>query len=378
MAEVPAVKPCSNPGCNQRGTKSCSACKTTVYCCVICQTADWNHHKEECDGHLRKVGMINLAKAVGFHREQNWVQALHYADLAATKLKQLKDRRLETVTRISQALTCKFDALKFMGRYREAHECIKECYTLWAMNHMRNPGSMKAALGLIQSCLHNKEFEDAEHYARHAYFMIAEMTDNFIPADQWPQFLADASYWLARAILKLAQKLAGGIPQEEKQKEGEEAIELAHKALEIHSQRHGTESAKVAADMVLLADILDHFNNAYDDETLRLREQSIVIFRRVEGSSSPNVAVGEEHFGCAYVIIAEQAKAANDVDRCIANYELALPHLHEAARIYSAINRVGDSTLKIVAGVEASLQRIRLAKAAADADAAAAAATTRG
>ena len=243
---------------------------------------------------------------------------------------------------------------------------------------MRNPGSMEAALGLIQSCIHNKEFEDAEHYARHAYFMIAEMTDNFIPADQWPQFLADASYWLARAILKLAQKLAGGIPQEEKQKEGEEAIELAHKALEIHSQRHGTESAKVAADMVLLADILDHFNNAYDDETLRLREQSIVIFRRVEGSSSPNVAVGEEHFGCAYVIIAEQAKAANDVDRCIANYELALPHLHEAARIYSAINRVGDSTLKIVAGVEASLQRIRLAKAAADADAAAAAATTRG
>ena len=243
---------------------------------------------------------------------------------------------------------------------------------------MRNPGSMEAALGLIQSCIHNKEFEDAEHYARHAYFMIAEMTDNFIPADQWPQFLADASYWLARAILKLAQKLAGGIPQEEKQKEGEEAIELAHKALEIHSQRHGTESAKVAADMVLLADILDHFNNAYDDVTLSLREQSIVIFRRVQGSTSLNVAIGEKYLGLAYSIIAEKAKTTKDLDRCFINSELALTHYHEARRIYRAINQVDSDFLELVAGVEGSLQLVRLAKAAADADADAAAATTRG
>ena len=101
MAEVVAeVKPCSNPGCDQPGTKSCSACKTTFYCCVICQTADWTKHKEECDGHLRKVGKANLEKALGFYRQQNWMQALRYGELAATKLKQLKDRRLETVQTI--------------------------------------------------------------------------------------------------------------------------------------------------------------------------------------------------------------------------------------------------------------------------------------
>ena len=65
MAEVAEVKPCSNPGCDQPGTNQCSACKTTVYCCVICQTADWPKHKEECDGHLRQMGKANLAKAQG-------------------------------------------------------------------------------------------------------------------------------------------------------------------------------------------------------------------------------------------------------------------------------------------------------------------------
>ena len=228
MAEV-EVKSCANPGCDQPGTSSCSACKTTVYCCVICQTADWSHHKEECQGHLLKVGKANLVKAQAEFRQRNFAQALRYADLAASKLKQLKDRRLETVKLIDDALRCKFDCLNFMDQQREALECIKECYTLWAMNHMRNPGSIRAALHLIQSCLHNGEFEDAERYARHAMFMIAEMTDNFIPADERPQFLAEASYYLAISIQALAG--TGGIPPEEKQKAGEEAIALARKAL---------------------------------------------------------------------------------------------------------------------------------------------------
>ena len=106
--------------------------------------------------------MAHLAKAVGFNDQRNWVQTLRYAELAATKLKQLKDRRLETVQAISDALGCKFNALQRLDRHREALECIMECYTLWAMNHLRNPGSMRAALGLIQSCLHNEEYEDAE------------------------------------------------------------------------------------------------------------------------------------------------------------------------------------------------------------------------
>ena len=289
------METCSNPGCDQPGTNQCSACKTTVYCCVICQTADWAHHKEECQGHLRKVGKANLEKAKGFHQQQNWVQALRYGELAAIKLKQLKDRRLETVELIDDALMYKFNTLQRLARHRKAMECIKECYTLWAMNHMRNPGSMRAALGLIQSCIHNKEYEDAERYARHAYFMINEMTDNFIPTDQQPRLLADVSYWLAVAIYRLAK--AGGIPPEEKQKAGEEAIEHARKALEIHTQLHGNESAAVAADMGILAEVLAHFNNVDDYKVLRLQEQAIAIYRRVEGSSSMNVAVSERNLG---------------------------------------------------------------------------------
>ena len=302
MAEV---TPCSNPGCDQPGTKSCSACKTTPYCGPTCQTADWSHHKEECPGHLRKVGKANLDKAMGFHREQDWAQSLRYAEIAATKLKQLKDRRLETVQAINDALLHKYDALQRLARHREAMECIKECYTLWAMNHLRNPGSMEAALSLIQSCLHNKEFEDAEHYARHAMFMINEMADNFIPTDQQPRFLADGSYWLARAIFHLAQ--VGGIPPEEKQKAGKEAIAFARKALELRTQLDGAESPKVAADMGI-----------DEDEVLRLHKQSIAIFHRLEGSSSPNVAVGYQNLGITYCGRADRARAANNLDRCVA------------------------------------------------------------
>ena len=118
MAEVSDtisdLKPCSNPGCDQPGTKSCSACKTSFYCGVICQKEDWAHHKEECDGHLRKVGKAHLDKALGCYRQRNWIQTLRHGEIAAAKLKQLKDRRLETVILIDHAMRCKFDALQFL------------------------------------------------------------------------------------------------------------------------------------------------------------------------------------------------------------------------------------------------------------------------
>ena len=365
MAEVIDAKPCSNPGCDHPGTSCCSACKTTLYCGPICQTADWTHHKEECDGHLRKVGMANLAKACGFQQHQNWTQTLRYGEIAATKLKQLKDRRLETVKVISNALSCKFNAFQRLGRHTEALECAKEQYTLWAMNHLRHPGSMRAALLLIQSCIHNKEYEVAENYARHAYFMIAEMTDNFIPSDQYPQFLADASHWLAIAIYHWASN--GGIPPEEKQKAGEETIEHARKALELYTRLHGTEHVNVAMAMGTIADILNHFNDVDDDEVLRLREQSIEIYRRLEGSSSYNVATHEEKLGIAYAKRANRAIAANDLDRCIFNAELALPNYREAARIFRAINllRNADSALRRVVQVEENIRQINAARVAA-------------
>ena len=122
MAEV-GVKPCSNPGCDRPGTSSCSACKTTVYCCVICQTADWPRHKEECDGHLRKMGMANFEKVKKFHNDQNNNQTLRCCDLSLKKLQQMKNPPIEI---ISEVMSFKFDALNLMSRHKEGAECAVE------------------------------------------------------------------------------------------------------------------------------------------------------------------------------------------------------------------------------------------------------------
>ena len=361
MAEE-VVATCSNPGCDLPGTKQCSACKTTPYCGPICQTADWIHHKEECPGHLRKVGKAHIEKALGFYQERNYVQCLRYADLALTKLKQLKDRRLETVEILDNAFALKSDALQRMDRHKEALECAKEHYTLWAMNHMRNPGMFDAAFGLIQSCIHNREFEDAALYAHTAHEMVLNDADGIIPSDQRQKLLARGSYWLSQATLFLAQ--AGGIPPAEMQKAGEEAIAHARKALEIHTQLHGTGSAEVAEDMTALADALHFFNDVDDDEILRLHEQSNAITSRVQGSSSLNVAVGEKNLGNAYQKRAVRAQAANDLDRSMANLELTLPHYREASRIFRINNHVdkADRANREAVQVEENLRQLRIAK----------------
>jgi tetratricopeptide (TPR) repeat protein len=226
---------------------------------------------------------------------------------------------------------------------------------------------MHAAFGLIESCLANKEFEDAEHYARHAMFMINDMADNFIPSDQRTKFLAEASYYLARAIYELAR--SGGIPPERKQKEGEEAIALARQALKLHTQLHGTtDSGKVANIMSVLANVIAYFSKVDDDDEVpRLYEQSIAIFCQVEGSSSLNVAACEGQLGNAYSDRANRAANVNDLDRCMINMELSLPRYVEAARIYRAINHIdsADMALRDVARVEKNIRRIRIARAAA-------------
>ena len=50
------------------------------------------------------MGMDNLAKALGFERENNWSQVLRYSDLAATKLKQLKDCPVEALSTAAKAI----------------------------------------------------------------------------------------------------------------------------------------------------------------------------------------------------------------------------------------------------------------------------------
>ena len=228
------METCSNPGCDQPGTKQCSACKTTFYCDPTCQTADWPNHKEECPGHLRKMGMAHLVKARGFLQDNNHVQALKHAELALTKLKLLKDRPFDAM---DDAFACKSGALKFMGRQTEAMESAKERYTMWAMSNIRNPRSIYAAFDLIECCLHIEEYADAELFARTAYEIINERTDNIIPADMQQQTLARGSALLAQATLSLAQ--ARGIAPDVKQEAGVKAIALAREALEIDIQLCG-------------------------------------------------------------------------------------------------------------------------------------------
>ena len=346
---------CANPGCDQPGTNKCSACKTTPYCGSVCQTADWAHHKEECPGHLRKIGMAHLEKAKGFDRDRNFPQSLRHADLAATKLKQLNERPVE---KIDEALRCKYNALSFMGRCREALECAKEWYCLWPTKHT-HPPAIKASFSLIQSCIFNKEYFDAALYARTLWETITLSQDSHIPEHQREEFTARGATELATALWKLAEH--GGMPPEEQREAGVEAIMLARKALEINTRLYGAESEQAASDFSTLASVLNNFNDVDDDEVLRLYEQAKSIFARLQGSLSPNVASIEGNLGSVYQRRAERAQAVHDLDRCVANQELALPHVREATRILRAINYVdrGDDAARVVVEIEEFLRRAK-------------------
>ena len=355
------METCANPGCDQPGTNRCSACKTTPYCGPTCQTADWVHHKEECPGHLRKVGMANLEKAKGFDRVQNWPQTLRHADIAATKLKQLKDRPVEDIDR---ALQGKYTALCQMGRHKEALECAKEWYCLYPTNHT-HPPAIEASFFLIQSCMFNKEFFDAALYARTLWETITLSRDSHIPDNLREEFTARGAHELARALWQLAEH--GDMPAEEKQGAGVEAIMLARKALEINTRLLGIESEDVADSMATLAGVLDFFNNVDDDEVLRLFEQANAIYARVEGILSWNLAASENNLGKTYKDRANRALTAHDLDRRVANLELALPHFREAARIFRAINHVenADQVARTVVGIEEELRQVVAERAAA-------------
>ena len=359
---------CTRPGCDQPGPSLCASCRLVGYCCRTCQVEDWQRHKEtDCQGHLRKIGMAHLQKAKGCRRDRNWAQTVRYSDLALVKLKQLNDRPIED---IDAALLFKFNALNFMGRNREAMECAKERYCLYLTSHT-HPPAIRASFQLIESCIHNKEFEDAALYARTTWETITLSRDSHIPDDKLQYFTARGAYYLASAMLCLAEH--GEIPPEANQTAGQEAIALARRALEIYTELHGLEHSDVANSMSLLADALDYFNNVDDVEVIRLHEQSNAIIARVEGSLSLNIAVGKNNLATAYRKRATRACDANDLDREIVNLELALTHRREAARIFSAINFAEHSnktTLHMVK-TEEKLQLCIAARAAASA-------TTRG
>ena len=372
MAEL---ETCACPGCDQPvGSKKCGACKSTPYCCGKCQTEDWPRHREECPGHLRKMGMAHLGKAKSFFQEsdRNWPQILRYADLALTKLKLLKDRSLAGIQILDEAQRLKFNALNFMDRDKEALECATERYKMWATTFMRNPDTVMAAFDLIEILIHNKEHIRAHLIASTVHEMTTHPETHDIPEDKQQPFLAQAAYFRALAILNLVQ--SGDIPPEEKQKAGEEAISLARKALGIHTQLYGAESDDLAADMATLARVLNYFNDVDNDEAIRLFEQSTASYSRVQGSLSLNVAVNKYNLASAYFRRAERARTANDLDRQLANLELALPLYRESARIYRAVNHVGKA-VRATAYTTQIEERIRQVAAR---RAAAAAAITRG
>ena len=355
------METCANPGCDQPGSNRCSACKTTPYCGPTCQTADWGHHKEECPGHLRKVGMANLEKAKEFDRVHNFQQSLRHANLAATKLKQMKDCPVED---IDTALNYRYNALLFMGRHKDALECAKEWYCLWPTKHT-HPPAIRASFAVIESCMHNNELFDAALYARTLWETITLSRDSHIPDHQLQFFTGRGALELARALHMLSE--SGGMPPEEQQVAGVEAIMLARRALEILTQLHGTEDEEVAGSMCVLAGVLNYFNDVDDDEVLLLREQVKAIYARMQGSLSPNVASCETNLGNAYRSRAKRAQTANDLDSCVANLELALPHYRESARIYRAINRMdmSDKAAQKVVTVEEELRQVVAKRAAA-------------
>ena len=353
------METCSNPGCDQPGTSKCSACKTTLYCGTNCQTTDWPRHKEECPGHLLKVGMAHLEKAKGFERERNFPQILRYSNLAATKLKQLKDLPVEL---IDEAMRLKFNALNFMDRNREALECAKDWYCLYLKNHT-HPQAMRAGFALIKSCINNKEYAEALLYASTNWETITLSRDSHIPENRVQRFTAQGARLLAEALLHSAQ--SGGMPAEEKQNAGQEAITLTRRALDIHTQLYGAESEEAALDLGLLAQVLDYFNDVDDDEIPRLYEQVIAIYTRVQGSLSSNVAIGENSLGSAYFNRSRRACAANDLDREMANLELALPHYIESSRIHRVNNHVdkADRVAECVELIEQQMRYVAITKA---------------
>ena len=186
--------------------------------------------------------------------------------------------------------------------------------------------------------------------------------DSHIPDDLREQFTARGAMELSRALHHLAEHR--GMPVEEKQGTGVEAIMLARRALEICTQLYGDESERVAATIGILASALNYFNDCDDDEVPRLHEQAKSIYARV-GSTS-HVAGCDENLGNTYIKRAKIAVKSKDLDRAIANIEQALLRYKNASRIYRTINNVdkADVTARYVRQVEEFLQQAIAKRAA--------------
>jgi len=303
-----------------------------------------------------KIGIAHLTKASAFYKELNFSQTFRYSELALNKLNLLTKRPLQS---ISDALFMKCNSLQFLGRNEEALQCSKELYNLWAVAEgPTHQSTIDAAFALIESCILNKEYESAELYARTLWEIINHKHDNKIPEDQRKRYLANGAREFARATYRLSKAGGLGPSPEAKQRAKDTAITLARKAIEIHTEIRGAESADVAGDLVIFADILRYFNNGVvEDEVLNLYEQAKVIFRRLQGSDCVNVAAVEKNLGNAYYERAKKAMYSNDADRCCVSMESALPCYRESVRIYTLNNNLDKAAeaQRNIVQIEASL-----------------------
>ena len=355
---------CCCPGCEKPGKSHCSACKNAFYCGPTCQTADWPHHKKECEGHLQKVGMKHLTKGYGFIDTYNFEEAIRQSNLGLAKLKAMKKRPLDA---ISELLKIKCVALSSTHRLVESLQCAEKNYNLWAVSRgPAHPSTIDASFYLINHSLANELYEKAELYARTLWEIIHnDRESRDIPAAMRPLFVARAASLLSLAIQQLAA--SGGIPPEKKEKAGTVAIARARQSVEAYTQLFGTEDGLTATAMVQLARILDYFNDVDDD-----CKQAITIIIRVDRHTSQNVAASEEIFGAAYEKRSTRAYNALDLERCATNLELALPHFLEAERIHRANKNVvdADQSHNRAERIEEKLRRVVIAKARAAAAAA--------
>ena len=251
----------------------------------------------------------------------------------------MKDRPLEA---ISDALKCKCDALKSLGRNTEFLQCAEDNNKLWAMARGPvHPSTIEASHYFLEALMHNKEYHDAEVFARTLWEIIhsidIEHVDNILLLDKRQTYLAMSSNMLALAIFKLAE--SGGIPAEEKQKAGEEAIARARECLEVTVQAVGPQNASVAASMAVLADVLAYFLDTNEEtESLRLYEQAIAIYTRCDGATSIKVGSCKNTLATMYVKRAVRAHIAKVKGQYGAHLELAVPIFREAGWIFRALN----------------------------------------
>jgi len=216
---------------------------------------------------------------------------------------------------------------------------------MYNLTELGQPGSLctiDSAFYLVESSLFNRQFQDADFFAKTLWNMIhRENVIDTIPAEKRQKYVANAAQMVAQATYQLSEN--GGISSEEKPMAEELAITRARQSLEINIQEYGEQSEHVALSMGTLSDVLDYFSDGRDDEVLRLNNEALVIHMRKYGKMSMNVGTCQYNLGSCYDRRATNALHINQLDQCYAFLESALICFQEAAEIFETIHFVDNA-----------------------------------